>query len=80
MLGNSGLFHCSNAYYLTRNLCATRWLKQVQPNGTTEQFRVYWDGLTAVQREQYQLDAERLQQDGQWTKQSDVAVCNGTLF
>lgn len=63
-----------------RNLCAIRWIKQVNTNGTSEQFRAYWDGLTAEQREQYRLEAEQFQQKGQWQKASDAAVCNGTVF
>jgi hypothetical protein len=32
------------------NLCALRWLKQIQTNGTTEQFCAYYGDLTAGQR------------------------------
>jgi hypothetical protein len=32
------------------NLCALRWLKQIQTNGTTEQFCAYYRDLTAGQR------------------------------
>lgn len=63
-----------------RNLCALRWHKHINSTGTTEEFRVYWDGLTAETREKYRLEAERLQKDGTWTKPSDPAACNGTIF
>ncbi|KAI6032559.1 hypothetical protein EDC04DRAFT_3142373 [Pisolithus marmoratus] len=62
-----------------RNLCAHRWLKQVNTNGTTEEFRIYWDSLTSEQREDYHLEAERLEGEGKWTKPSDAVVCNSTL-
>ncbi|KAG1815977.1 uncharacterized protein BJ212DRAFT_1299833 [Suillus subaureus] len=29
-----------------RSLCAHRWLKQVAPNGSSANFRIYWSGLT----------------------------------
>lgn len=62
-----------------RNLCALRWLKQVSKNGTTEEFRVYWDALTATQREDYRIEAEQLEKEGLWTKPSDSTVCKGKL-
>ncbi|KAI5991951.1 hypothetical protein EDD15DRAFT_2368719 [Pisolithus albus] len=62
-----------------RNLCAHRWLKQVNTNGTTEDFRTYWDSLTPRQREDYRVEAERLEGEGKWTKPSDAVVCNGTM-
>ncbi|KAI6032247.1 hypothetical protein BKA83DRAFT_18869 [Pisolithus microcarpus] len=62
-----------------RNLCALRWLKQVSTNGTTEDFRMYWDSLTAQQREDYRLEAEGLEAEGKWVKPSDLVICNGTM-
>ncbi|KAG2366402.1 hypothetical protein BDR07DRAFT_1606947 [Suillus spraguei] len=64
-----------------RNLCAWRWLKQVnETSGTTEEFRMYWAALTPAQQDEYKADAERLQSAGTWTKGSDCAVCNGALY
>ncbi|KAG1811860.1 uncharacterized protein BJ212DRAFT_1373696 [Suillus subaureus] len=64
-----------------RNLCAWRWLKQVnETSGTTEEFRMYWAALTPAQQDEYKADAERLQSAGTWTKGSDCAICNGALY
>ncbi|KAG0702245.1 hypothetical protein DFH29DRAFT_875287 [Suillus ampliporus] len=64
-----------------RNLCAWRWLKQVNDtSGTTEEFRVYWAALATAQQDEYKADAERLQSAGTWTKGSDCAVCDGVLY
>lgn len=62
-----------------RNLCALRWLKQVNTSGTTDEFRVYWDSLTAKHHEDYRLEAECLEREGKWTKPSDPAVCNSKM-
>ncbi|KAI6155005.1 hypothetical protein BKA82DRAFT_22332 [Pisolithus tinctorius] len=53
--------------------------KKVSKNGTTEEFRVYWDALTATQREDYRIEAEQLEKEGLWTKPSDPAICKGKL-
>ncbi|KAG2351382.1 hypothetical protein BDR07DRAFT_1501621 [Suillus spraguei] len=38
-----------------RNLCAWRWLKQVnETSGTTEEFRMYWAALTPAQQDEVQ--------------------------
>jgi len=66
--------------YGHRNLCALCWLKQVNTSRTTEEFCSYWDGLVTEQREQYRAEAERLQQEGTWTKPSDTTASSGTLF
>ncbi|KAG1747769.1 uncharacterized protein EDB91DRAFT_1245260 [Suillus paluster] len=64
-----------------RNLCAWRWLKQVNDtSGTTEEFRVYWAALATTQQDEYKADTERLQSTGAWTKGSDCAVCDGALY
>lgn len=34
----------------TSNLCAKRWLKQVKPTGTKEEFEAYWEALTKEQQ------------------------------
>ncbi|KAI5999042.1 hypothetical protein EDC04DRAFT_3147363 [Pisolithus marmoratus] len=70
---------CPGAAKNARNLCAHRWLKQVNTNGTTEEFRIYWDSLTSEQREDYHLEAERLEGEGKCAKPSDAVMCNGTL-
>ncbi|KAG1719623.1 uncharacterized protein EDB91DRAFT_1089239 [Suillus paluster] len=64
-----------------QNLCAWRWLKQVNDmSGTTEEFCVYWAALATAQQDEYKADAERLQSAGTWTKGSDCAVCDGALY
>ncbi|KAG1902843.1 uncharacterized protein F5891DRAFT_1185980 [Suillus fuscotomentosus] len=65
----------------TQNLRAWCWLKQVnQMSGTTEEFHVYWAALMTAQQDEYKADTERLQSAGTWTKGSDCAVCDGTLY
>ncbi|KAI5993503.1 hypothetical protein EDD15DRAFT_2518825 [Pisolithus albus] len=43
-----------------RNLCAHRWRKQVQSNGSTEEFQKYYIALTSAQRQAYDDEAAAL--------------------
>ncbi|KIN93105.1 hypothetical protein M404DRAFT_36394 [Pisolithus tinctorius Marx 270] len=43
-----------------RNLCALRWLKRIQPNGTTEDFQKYYNSLSADKVKSYVDEAYRL--------------------
>jgi hypothetical protein len=64
-----------------RNLCALRWLKQTSSkNGSTDEFKVYWGGLSTTQQDKYQSEADRLNSAGTWKKASDSAVVNGVLY
>ncbi|KAG1882595.1 hypothetical protein F4604DRAFT_1986122 [Suillus subluteus] len=63
-----------------RNLCALRWLKQTNKNGTTDEFKLYWTTLSTAQHDEYQAEAERLDSTGAWKKASDHAVVNGALY
>ncbi|KAG2110474.1 hypothetical protein BD769DRAFT_1674633 [Suillus cothurnatus] len=58
-----------------RNLCAHRWLKQVESNKTTEEFCVYYGDLSADQRKQYDTEAAELVANNAWDKK----VYEGTL-
>ncbi|KAG2746114.1 hypothetical protein P692DRAFT_20739344, partial [Suillus brevipes Sb2] len=62
-----------------RNLCALRWLKQLNTKGTTKEFDSYWCALSTAQKDEYQAEAERLESAGQWQKPSDALVVNGPL-
>ncbi|KAG2755105.1 hypothetical protein P692DRAFT_20815725 [Suillus brevipes Sb2] len=62
-----------------RNLCALRWIKQTNKNGTTDEFKLYWNTLATAQQDEYQAEAERLDSAGAWKKASDSAVVNGAL-
>ncbi|KAI6013382.1 hypothetical protein PISMIDRAFT_9512 [Pisolithus microcarpus 441] len=42
------------------NLCAHCWRKQVQSNGSTEEFQKYYTGLTSAQRQAYDDEAAAL--------------------
>lgn len=57
------------------NLCAHRWLKQVESNKTTEEFCVYYGDLSADQRKEYDNEAAELVANNAW----DKTVYNGTL-
>ncbi|KIN96963.1 hypothetical protein M404DRAFT_32802 [Pisolithus tinctorius Marx 270] len=49
-----------------QNLCAYRWLKKVQSNGTTEEFKTYYNGLTSKQRQTYDNEAAELAKTDKW--------------
>ncbi|KAG2064403.1 hypothetical protein BDR04DRAFT_1162619 [Suillus decipiens] len=49
-----------------RSLCAHRWLKQVAPNGSSANFRIYWSGLTKEKQLAYETDALKLVKDDIW--------------
>lgn len=69
---------CYFTHVFGRNLCALRWLKQVNRNGSTEEFQVYWTALSTAQQGEYQSEVERLNSTGTWNKPSDVV--NGILY
>ncbi|KAG0694982.1 hypothetical protein DFH29DRAFT_880325 [Suillus ampliporus] len=62
-----------------RNLCALRWLKQLNTKGTTKEFDSYWCARLAAQKDKYQAEAERLESAGQWQKVLDALIANGIL-
>jgi hypothetical protein len=42
--------------YICRNLCLVlRWLKQIKKEGSSLEFRVYWDALDQQQRNVHHL-------------------------
>ncbi|KAG1836853.1 hypothetical protein F4604DRAFT_1910128 [Suillus subluteus] len=43
-----------------RNLCAHRWLKQLMPNGSSQEFKVYWDSLEKTRQANYDIEASNL--------------------
>ncbi|KAI6007022.1 hypothetical protein EDD15DRAFT_2190659 [Pisolithus albus] len=49
-----------------RNLCAHRWRKQVQSNGSTEEFQKYYTALTSAQRQAYNDEAAALASNNSW--------------
>ncbi|KAG1898624.1 uncharacterized protein F5891DRAFT_1190712 [Suillus fuscotomentosus] len=57
------------------NLCAHRWLKQVESNKTTEEFCVYYRDLSADQCKEYDNEAAELVANNAW----DKTVYNSTL-
>ncbi|KAG2345617.1 hypothetical protein BDR05DRAFT_998230 [Suillus weaverae] len=50
-----------------RNLCAYCWLKQVAPNGYSQDFKSYLDLLGKDCQEKYETDTKKLISDGIWT-------------
>ncbi|KAG2741859.1 hypothetical protein P692DRAFT_20879759 [Suillus brevipes Sb2] len=48
-------------------------------NGTTDEFKLYWNTLVMAQQDEYQAEAERLDSAGAWKKASDSAGVNGAL-
>jgi len=48
-------------------------------NGTTDEFKLYWNTLATAQQDEYQAEAECLDSTGAWKKASDSAVVNGAL-
>ncbi|KAG2740200.1 hypothetical protein P692DRAFT_20822824 [Suillus brevipes Sb2] len=61
-----------------RNLCAFRWLKQVNAAGSTNEFNLYYSKLNEVQINSYDTEAKQLERDAGWTKNSDIA--DGSLY
>ncbi|KAI6138287.1 hypothetical protein BKA82DRAFT_4021201 [Pisolithus tinctorius] len=57
-----------------RNLCALRWLKRIQPNGTTEDFQKYYNSLSADKVKSYVDEAVK---SGGWDPKT---ICNGTVY
>ncbi|KAG2355131.1 hypothetical protein BDR07DRAFT_1427184 [Suillus spraguei] len=49
-----------------RSLCAHWWLKQVAPNGSLANFRIYWSGLTKEKQLAYETDVLKLVKDDIW--------------
>ncbi|KIK43072.1 hypothetical protein CY34DRAFT_804242 [Suillus luteus UH-Slu-Lm8-n1] len=43
-----------------RNLCAHRWLKQLMPNGSSQDFKVYRDSLEKTHQASYDIKASNL--------------------
>ncbi|KAG1822725.1 uncharacterized protein BJ212DRAFT_1296703 [Suillus subaureus] len=43
-----------------RSLCTHQWLKQVAPNGSSANFRIYWSGLTKEKQLAYETDMLKL--------------------
>ncbi|KAG1844300.1 hypothetical protein C8R48DRAFT_736029 [Suillus tomentosus] len=62
-----------------RDLCILRWLKQVKKDGTTAEFRIYWDALDTQQRNSYESEAVQLVSSNVWVKNTVGAVVDGTL-
>ncbi|KAG2359123.1 hypothetical protein BDR07DRAFT_1488634 [Suillus spraguei] len=52
---------------LSKNLCAHRWLKIIAPNGTSGDFRLYWNALSKDSQLNYEREAAALVNDGTWT-------------
>ncbi|KAG2124571.1 hypothetical protein BD769DRAFT_1467786 [Suillus cothurnatus] len=50
-----------------RNLCAYRWLKQLMPNGSSQEFKVYWDSLEKTRQANYDIEASNLVAGCIWT-------------
>ncbi|KAG1727847.1 hypothetical protein EDD22DRAFT_930709 [Suillus occidentalis] len=50
-----------------RNLCAHRWLKILAPNGTSGDFKTYWNALSKDSQQNYESEAAALVKDGTWT-------------
>ncbi|KAI6018639.1 hypothetical protein BKA83DRAFT_4127793 [Pisolithus microcarpus] len=48
------------------NLCAHHWHKQVQSNGSTEEFQKYYTSLTSAQRQAYDDEAAALASGNNW--------------
>ncbi|KAG2029412.1 hypothetical protein BDR03DRAFT_987771 [Suillus americanus] len=46
-----------------RNLCAHCWLKQLMPNGFSQDFKVYWDSLEKTRQASYDIEASNLVAD-----------------
>ncbi|KAG2363295.1 hypothetical protein BDR07DRAFT_1483895 [Suillus spraguei] len=42
-----------------RNLCAHRWLKIIAPNGTSGDFKIYWNALSKDSQVNYESEAHQ---------------------
>ncbi|KAG2099860.1 uncharacterized protein F5147DRAFT_839328 [Suillus discolor] len=62
-----------------RDLCILHWLKQVKKDGTTAEFRIYWDALDTQQCNSYESEAVQLVSSNVWVKNTVGAVVDGTL-
>ncbi|KAG1768398.1 hypothetical protein EDD22DRAFT_949601 [Suillus occidentalis] len=56
-----------------RNLCAHRWLKQMNTSGSTDKFCIYYNSLSQGQRKEYDDEASKLIAEGNWDKTAIVA-------
>ncbi|KAG1788450.1 uncharacterized protein HD556DRAFT_1312040 [Suillus plorans] len=50
-----------------RNHCTHRWLKQLMPNRSSQDFKVYWDSLEKTRQASYDIEASSLVADSVWT-------------
>ncbi|KAG1869750.1 hypothetical protein C8R48DRAFT_670991 [Suillus tomentosus] len=50
-----------------RNLCAYRWLKHLMSNGSSQEFKVYWDSLKKKCQANYNIEASNLVAGCIWT-------------
>ncbi|KAG2343574.1 hypothetical protein BDR05DRAFT_948024 [Suillus weaverae] len=55
------------------NLCAHRWLKQMNTTGSTDEFCIYYNSLSQGQRKEYDDEASKLIAEGNWNKTAIVA-------
>ncbi|KAG2108666.1 uncharacterized protein F5147DRAFT_652668 [Suillus discolor] len=53
--------------------------QQVKKDGTTAEFRIYWDALDTQQRNSYESEAVQLVSSNVWVKNTVGAVVDGTL-
>ncbi|KAG2039118.1 hypothetical protein BDR03DRAFT_952900 [Suillus americanus] len=60
-----------------RNLCALRWLKQINTNGTTEEFGDYFDKLTPAQVKNYSDEVNTLLKNSMWNR---TTVSEGMIY
>ncbi|KAF9218995.1 hypothetical protein BS17DRAFT_790157 [Gyrodon lividus] len=66
-----------------RTLCAYRWLKQVNEDGTTAQFNEYWKHLKKDQKAKYEKDSGTLVSNDGWNDFSDTVIntlSSGTVY
>ncbi|KAG1833179.1 hypothetical protein EV424DRAFT_1623364 [Suillus variegatus] len=56
-----------------RNLCAHRWLKQINTTGSTDEFCTYYNSLSQGQRKEYDDEASKLIAEGNWDKTAIIA-------
>ncbi|KAG1722733.1 uncharacterized protein EDB91DRAFT_1255930 [Suillus paluster] len=61
-----------------RNLCAFRWLKQVNTAGSTNEFNAYYSKLNEAQIQSYNTEINQLERDAGWTKNGDIV--DGTMY
>ncbi|KAG1780967.1 hypothetical protein EV702DRAFT_1042653 [Suillus placidus] len=56
-----------------RNLCAHRWLKQMNTTGSMDEFCIYYNSLSQGQHKEYDDEASKLIAEGNWNKTTIVA-------